>query len=214
MKRYLAILLLIGLPYCILGFDNNDTQVWSGTTIELIQDNFYYYLSEQVKWGGEISDLYLHRTDGGVGYEVSSSVSASLNYKLVNIEKNSIWESYNVPYLNLNFSKELNSLEVSSRSRFEYWDSSNQTDYWRYRNRIKVEPLWISKDFPLSTYIAEEIFVKFNNEKITTLRTYLGVDWELFDQVEIGLFYCLQQSDGGNTWKNSHAFCSSVKFIY
>jgi hypothetical protein len=141
-------------------------------------------------------------------------VELSVNYKQVNVEKNDGWYAYNSPYSSLTLSFEPLFVSLENRHEFEYWFADEKSDYGRYRNRIKVYPqfgMWFSG---AEFYIAEEVFIKLNSDRLSALRSYVGFDFELLEKFELGLYYCLQQKETDSGWNSSHVLGTNIKLYY
>jgi hypothetical protein len=55
----------------VSAFENGDFQSWNNMTISKETNGASeIYISEMMKWGGNASDLFLHRMDLGIKYEI------------------------------------------------------------------------------------------------------------------------------------------------
>ena len=214
MYRFLLTFIIFYSPI-LAAFENGDAQHWNGLYLEkLVNESTEIYISEMVKLGENVSDLFLHRTDLGIKYEINNRIKIAANYKTVNIERAEGWQIYNSPYSSITLCVFPSFITVENRHQLEYWFSPDKNDYGKYRNRIKIIPQFDDRSFPFSLYVAEEAFIELNSERLRNLRTYLGVDFELFEKFEAGIYYCLHQTDNDIGWKNAHVLGTSIKLSY
>ena len=214
MVRIIVTILFI-FTSLLSAFESGDYQYWNGMYANKnVNGSVELHLSEMIKWGGNMSNLFLHRTDFGLKYEVSERVQVSANYKQVNTEREDKWYAYNTPYFSITINFNPSFILLENRHQIEYWFANEKNDYGRYRNKIKIIPQIGHSRFPFDLYLAEETFIMLNSEGINKLRFYMGIDFELFKGKEMGLYYCLQQTETEIGWNNYHVLGTSIKLLY
>lgn len=141
---------------------------------------------------------------------------AGLNYKQVfeRTDSEGEWKQENRPHLNITLKGRLFDLGLSSRSRFEYRDRENKKDLWRYRNKVTVKfPLELTS-FKLQPYLADEVFINFDEEDFNKNRLYAGLSLKLSKNIKGEVYYLWQSSKSGGDWKDINVLGTGLKFYF
>lgn len=208
MRAILAVLCLY-LP--LFPFENGDIQSWNDISFRLQRSKLTCFISEQGKWGGNISDFFSHRADMGLRYKVGQSAELSLNFKQVHNKEGGMWQKNAVPYGGLFWEFLPDWAEIQNRQLLELWIMEGTTQYVRYRNRMKIYPRFGGPVGRLQPYIAEELFWYFDDRDLGNLRSYIGISFRLVGG-ELGVYYCLHQKSTAGRWHNFHVIGTSLYF--
>ncbi len=218
MKKILAgicfIYCAVMLPTNVLAFENGDLQIWNTYGVDAkVNKKLKITAEEELRFGGNISELYYTHTDGGLVLNVTEGLDFGVNYRLIYEKKNGKWEEENRPHFNAILKWKGQGLKFNNRSRLEL-RIKDDSDQWRYRNKTKVAfPVKWTK-FEIQPYLADEIFIDFYGEKLNRNRLYAGLDMKLYKNLKAELFYLWQISKNSNDWSNINALGMKVKLAF
>lgn len=144
------------------------------------------------------NSLYSYSTDLGISNSFSN-IDLGIYFRDIHEETASGKKGTEKrTYFDLKVKGNLFNIDIEDRSRFEYRDLSTREDFWRYRNRIKIQtPKIIFSDFTLRPYISEEIFMDFEVGKISKNRFSVGTWVGLYKNVDVDFFYLHQSNMPG-----------------
>lgn len=197
--------------------DDGDFQWWSTAGVSYdINKDWKVTFEEEFRLGDDGGHLYYHHSDLGFVYKgFADWIDLGFNYRQV-FEKDNAgeWRPENRPHLNITLKGKLFDLDLSDRSRFEYRDRENKKDLWRYRNKFTVKfPLELTK-FKLQPYLADEVFINFDEEGYNRNRLYSGASFKLSKNLEGNIFYLWQSSRSGGNWKDINVLGVSLKYRF
>jgi len=197
--------------------DDGDFQWWSTAGVSYdINKDWKVTFEEEFRLGDDGGHLYYHHSDLGFVYKgFADWIDLGFNYRQV-FEKDNAgeWRPENRPHLNVTLKGQLFDLALSDRSRFEYRDRENKKDLWRYRNKFTVKfPLELTK-FKLQPYLADEVFINFDEEGYNRNRLYSGASFKLSKNLEGNIFYLWQSSRSGGNWKDINVLGVSLKYRF
>jgi hypothetical protein len=125
------------------------------------------------------------------------------------------WQIEDRPYLNLAVKGKLCGLRVGSRSRFEYRDVENEEPVWRYRNKVIVRPSVTFTPLKVLPYVADEIFINFDEEDFNQHRLYGGFFIPLHERIDLELFYVWKlDEEPDNSWHDTNILGSYIYFQF
>lgn len=210
-----SIVFVVSLAGISLGFDDGDFQYWNTENVSIkLRDDWKLKIEEEFRFGDNITDFYYQHTDVGVTYSgIAEWLDLGLNYRLV-FEESGDWRYENRPYLNATVKHNVENFKLSNRGMLEYRDKEKGKDGWRYRNKFTVKMPYEIKDFKLTPYIADEIFVDFIEGGLNRNRLYAGVGFKVFKNVGIDLFYLWQISEKSGDWTNANVLGTKVKLAF
>ena len=105
-------------------------------------------------------------------------------------------------------------LALSNRSRFEFRDRENAKNLWRYRNKFTIKFPWKLTALKLQPYVADEVFINFDDENFTANRFYAGVTTKLTDNLDAHIAYIMQSKRSGSDYTDYHALGTYLKFKF
>jgi len=198
-------------------FDDGDFQYWSTAKFSFdIDKDRTFTFGEEFRLGDDAGDFYRHHSDIGFVYKsLADWIDLGFNYRKV-FEKDSKgkWRQENQPHLNVTLKGKLLGLDLSDRSRFEYRDRENKKDLWRYRNKVTVKlPLELTS-LKLQPYLADEVFINFDEEDFNKNRLYSELSLKLSKNIKGEVYYLWQSSESGGDWKALNVLGTQLKFYF
>lgn len=211
-----VIIILLTSEICF-ATDDGDFQYWSSADVSLdIDKDWKVTFAEEFRLGDDAGHLYYHHSDIGFVYKsLADWIDLGFNYRQV-FERDSKdkWRQENRPHLNVMLKGKLFGLDLSDRSRFEYRDRENKKDLWRYRNKVTVKfPLELTS-LKLQPYLAEEVFINFDEEDFNRNRLYAGLSLKLSKNIKGEVYYLWQSSKSGGDWKDINVLGTGLKFYF
>ncbi|MFH0826867.1 MAG: DUF2490 domain-containing protein [Candidatus Omnitrophota bacterium] len=196
-------------------YDDGDFQVWStfGEEVKISQD-LKVALEEEFRWGNDASDFYYQHYDLGVSYNLKKWLGVGGGYRHILNKVRGDFKVENAPYLTATLNWRLGEFKFDSRSRFEYQHFDYQADTGRYRNKFTIKLPLKFTEFEIQPYLADEIFLNFQNETFNRNRFYAGFGMNLTKDLKAEIYYLLQSSRSQNKWSDLHAFGSKLKFSF
>jgi len=210
------IIVLLAGGLCFASNDG-DFQYWSKAAVSFdLNKDWAFTFEEEFRIGDNAAKLYYHSSDLGFLYRgFADWIDLGLNYKQV-FEKDSkdIWRAENRPHFNVTLKGQLFALDVSDRSRLEYRDRENKKDIWRYRNRLTVKLPTAFTKLELQPYVAEEVFINFDEEDFNKNWLCSGVLFSLSKNIKGDIFYLWQSSKSGGDWENINVLGTRLKLYF
>jgi len=209
-----AAVFLTGTSYA---FEDGDFQYWStGSISGKLAENWKIKLEEEFRFGDNAKDWYYTHTDAGITYSgLADWLDVGANFRLV-LEENSSddWEYENRPHGNIILKYTYEGFKFSNRARLEYRDKDQGDDSFRYRNKFSLKFPFKATKLEIQPYVADEIFYDFDKEDLNRNRLYAGVGCKLFKNLKADLYYVWQASKSSDTWKDTHALGTKLKFSF
>lgn len=198
-------------------FDNSDFQYWSTADFSFdIDKDWKFTFQEEFRLKKSGGYLYHHHSEAGLVHKSFADwIDLGFNYRQV-FEKDSEgkWRQESRPHLNVTLKGKLLGLDVSDRSRFEYRDRENKEDVWRYRNRVTVKLPFELTELKLQPYLADKIFITFNDDNVDRNRLYAGVSFKLAKNLKGDVFYLWQSSRSSSDWEDIDVLGTALKFSF
>jgi len=212
-----TVIAIVLISEVCFAYDDEGFQWWSTAGVSYdINKDWKVTFEEEFRLGDDGGHLYYHHSDLGFVYKsLADWIDLGFNYRGV-FEKDSKgeWRQENRPHLNITLKGKLFDLDLSDRSRFEYRDRENKKDLWRYRNKFTVKlPLELTK-FKLQPYLADEVFINFDEEGYNRNRLYSGASFKLSKNLEGNIFYLWQSSRSGGDWKDINVLGVGLKYHF
>lgn len=212
-----TVITVLSISEICFAFDDGDFQFWSAAKFSFdIEKDWKITFEEEFKLGDDAGDLYYHHSDLGLVYKsLADWIDLGVNYrKAFQRDSEDKWRQENRPHLNITLKGQLSNLDVSSRSRFEYRDRENNKDLWRYRNKVTVKlPLELTA-LKLQPYLADEVFINFDEEDLNKNRLYSGLSFKLSENIKGEVYYLWQSSESDGDWTNLNVLGAQLKFYF
>lgn len=204
------------LSYSCFAFDDGDFQYWNTESASWrINKLWQLTLEEEFRFGDDASDFYYQHSDFGATYSgIADWLDIGINYRQIFEEKSDDWKDENRPHLNATVKFKLSDFTCSTRNRFEYRNIEDADNFWQYTNKLTVNlPLKLTR-LEIQPYLADEIFVDFDQEELSRNRLYAGFALKLLQGLKGELFYLWQRSKKTGKWSDYHIIGSKLKLPF
>ena len=208
-------MLIVSMSNSCFAFDDGDFQYWNTESISWkINEDWKMKVEEEFRFGNDVSNFYYQHSDLGLAYYgIAEWLDIGVNYRLVFAEKDDDWSYENRPHINTILKFDFNDFNFSTRNRFEYRDKENKGSGWRYKNKFTVKlPKFTQSE--IQPYVADEIFVDFDEEGLNRNRLYGGIELKVFDNLKGDIFYLWQSSEADDEWTDYHILGTKLKLSF
>lgn len=197
--------------------DAGDFEYWPKASFLVpLGEQWRVNFEERLTFGDEARRLDDTQTDLCFYYSgLADWLTVGFGYKETFEKDGDDWLLEHRPLVNLVVKSRPCGLTLISRSRFEYRMPEDGDDVWRYRNKFLIAPEPPLSSTKIVPYVAEEIFVSFDDEDFNQQRLQGGVFIPLHKHVRLELFYCwkLDEQDD-NSWHDTNALGSYFYFLF
>ncbi len=121
------------------------------------------------------------------------------------------WLQENRPMVFVNLGKDLKNFEFDFYNRFEYRTYKALSNYFRYRQSIRMKFPAIT-EWGLQFYVQEESFLKLNGKGTHLARLYSGLTAFEKEHIEIKIYYALQKQEVLNHWVSGDILGLNLSF--
>ncbi len=220
-QRIVVVSLLTGLlcSVCleqkVLASEDRDFQVWHTAFVEKEwKGPWRVQFEEQVRFGNDVRRVVQHHTDFGLVYQEKDWIQIGGNFRYVLRKYAEDWEKESRPHLNVTFFGKWQGLDISNRNRLEYRVLSETRDAVRYRNKTQFElPVVIAKK-TITPYVAEEIFLDFDQSEFNFNRVSFGIKFEINKSLDGDIYYLWQDDDGRGAQSPFNVLGTAVKIKF
>lgn len=200
---------LLLIPGICSAYDDGDWQFWNEYTVEgPLTDICKASLSQEFKWGDDVSEFYESGTYFLLDFKVLDWLSIAPGYKHIYQLKSGEWKREYRPRLNTNIKWKWADWKFAYRLRVAYRDKQDADNVWRLRNRIKVNSPWKWTDWGINPYVADEIFSEEHQDSaIYRNRLYLGLaigELFLMEHLKGDVYFLWQTTESGDDWKDTY----------
>jgi hypothetical protein len=208
-------LLSIQLTPDAFAYDNGDWQYWNTESIEgNINEKWKIKLEEEFRFGDEAGEFYYHHSDLGLSYKCYEWLKLGLNYRQVYEKKNRDWKQENRPHLNGTVKWALADFKFTDRSRLEYRIREGKDDALRYRNKLTIKFPFKWTKFNIQPYLADEVFVDFDQGELNRNRLYVGTGCKLIKYLKADVFYLWQSSKSSDSWVDYNIVGTKLNIVF
>lgn len=196
-------------------YDNGDFQIWHTQNQESkINKESKITLEEEFRWQDNANDFYYHHYDAGFVYNLNKHFDLGINYRQVYEKKKGKFKEENRPHLNATLKYDLYGFKLDDRNRLEYRHFNYQVDTWRYRNKFTIKLPWKFTRLEIQPYLADEIFLDFQNKAFSRNRFYSGLGMSFNKNLKVEIYYLLQNSRSVNKWTNAKVLGAKLKLAF
>ena len=213
---FFGAVLILSFSFECFSFDDGDFQYWSSLSASWsISDDWKAVVEEEFRLGDDGQDFTYQNSDLGFEYSgIADWLSVGFNYGHVFEKSDGKWLEENRPHLNAAVKWELFDCSLSNRARFEYRNRESGQEAWRYRNKFSLKfPCKFTK-FEIQPYVADEVFVDFDQGELNRNRVYTGFALKLSKHINAELFYLWQRSKSSSTWVDYNTLGTKLKFSF
>jgi hypothetical protein len=200
-----------------IGSDEGDFEYWAKAIFEIpVAEHWEFNLEGRLTFDDDAHRLADHQEDYLFTYSgLADWFAVGLGYKKKFDKEGDDWQAEDRPYLNLIVEDKLCGLHIGSRSRFEYRDVEDEEIVWRYRNKVAVWSPVTFTPLKIQPYVADEIFINFDEEDFNQHRLYGGAFIPLHQQIRLELFYAWKlDKEEDNSWHDTNILGSHIYFQF
>ena len=180
-----------------------------------INEDWRFRFDQRVTFTDEARRLDHQQQGYGVIYSgLADWLDLGVGVKLHANKKGDDWDRETRPLLNVTVKSTLFGCSVSNRSRIAYRDFEDDDDVWRFRHKITVRSPVTFTPLEIRPYVAEEIFVQFDDEDVNGNRVYGGFYVPLHEQIRLELFYAWHLSEEEDSWHDTNILASYLRFTF
>lgn len=202
-------------PKPLFAYDDGDWQHWNRESVEgNITKDLKATIDIEFRFGDNCSELYHQYSELGLSYRLCGWFDLGLNYRQIYEKKGDTWGEENRPHLNATFTFRWLGLEFQDRNRLEYRVREGKDDVARYRNRLRLRFPVKWTHLKIQPYVADEIFIDFDQGELNRNRLYLGAAGNLVKPLKLDLYYLWQSSESSGTWLDCHIIGSKLKAAF
>jgi hypothetical protein len=213
--KVMVMLLILAIVGVVYAYDDGDFQVWNTDTEEFkISPQAKIALEEEFRWGDNANEFYYHHYDLGLVCGLKKYLNLGGGYRHVYELKRGKFKLENEPYLTLTLLGDLKGFKFDDRSRLEYRHFDYQSDSWRYRNKFTLKFPWEFTGAGIQPYLADEIFIVFNDAQFSQNRFYSGVGFILTKSIRAEIYYLLQSSKSSGRWTDANVLGTKLKIAF
>lgn len=212
--RLLSFILFLSLFFHYPGYAAFDTQYWTNIGItKTLSPKYKLDFSEEIKWGNNYSEMFLHRTDLNLAINISRKLKVAFAIKQINI-KSQVWSQIRSSYIDVQFTLGNEKLQFKDRNRFEYLMRKAAKNIYRYRNKgtLSTNIMLFGKNW--TPYIAEEIFYDINIDILKFNRLYTGIQFMLNKGIKTDLFYLLEHKKNRSSYLTHHILGTTLRYQF
>lgn len=211
-----GLLLVLSSPAAQAKHAGDDWQYWNEFDVQKKLSEEWTIRGHSEQWlRDNITDLYYYNFEGGALYSPSRFIDFGpfYRYEQQKSDKGRI-VSNNQYYLEITPKYTIRKFQLSNRGRIEYNDRNVGSDYWRYRNRVKIAyPLKFAK-VAVSPYVSDEFFWDITNHSVNQNRFGGGLAWKLSKHVTFTTYYLWRTRLAGAIWKSEQVIGTALGFNF
>lgn len=217
-RSFFVVLICLGFVNGVcFGSKSGNLEYWQAQAVSVdINKDFYFTVSQEVRFGRHHGNPYLHNIDLALVYKgFADWVDIGFNFKK-EYEQDSTgkFRHENRPHLNVTLKHRLFDYDFSNRSRLEWRDYENKEEVWRYRNKTTVKfPIKLTK-YNLQPYVTEEFFMNLPEDNINQNRLSSGFSFTLAKNVKGSIYYMFKKTKGTDGWTDTNVIGLQFKFLF
>jgi hypothetical protein len=214
--KIIIITLIVGLM--ILAEKNSfaaDTQFWNTYSVEkTLTKPWRISVEEELRIGEDVGKLIYYHTDFGIIHSTTDWLELGINYQYIRGWKRTLWENENRPHFNATLLAKWKLLKLTNRNRMENRFLSDTKDFWRYRNKTKIQLALEVQDRQIQPYISEEYFMDFDQPEFNFNRLAVGLEAELTKNILGEIYYLRQDQDDRGIEPKADVFGLALNFDF
>lgn len=148
----------------------------------------------------EVDQNYL---ESHIRYRLNTHFSVGAGYRLVREKENESWQFENRYLLYLFYNRKIQYINFNFTNRLAFRDFGNSDNHFRYYHKLMLfVPVSLFKKV-VHPFVAEELFVKLNNENLHLGRFFVGIRCWNNKKVKLYLYVakCFQK-ESPKVWEN------------
>ena len=217
MKKIVFTGIILALIFSVkaYAYDDHDFQIWNTDAEDFkINKDLKGVLEEEFRWGDNAGDFYYQHYDLGFFYSLNEWLALGSGYRHILSKSGGDFKIENEPYMTATLLWQLMEIKFDDRSRLEYQHFDYQVDAWKYRNKLTIKFPWKFTEMEIQPYLADEIFLGFQNKSFSRNRFYSGLSMNLAKNLKTEVYYMLQSSRSGSRWIEANVLGTKVKLSF
>ncbi len=203
MKKYLVAALFF-ISVVIVSSQERHFQVWNQNKLEVrINEHISVGASEKIHYKPTAGDISLKFGDVFIKRQFAHWFDGGLAGRVLWIKDETGWLQEHRPMIFANLSSGLGNLDFEISNRMEYRMYKHLDYHFRHRQMLSVEIPPIYKAAWFKLYVAEEGFIRFDEEKFHLARFYTGTKIKYHRSFEMKMYYVLEKSKKSFHWNTS-----------
>jgi len=206
------LLMMIASAYA---YHDGDFQVWNTEAEEFkVNKDSKIALEQEFRWGGSAREFYYQHYDLGYFYNLQTYLNVGGGYRHIYELKKGKFKLENEPYLTAALLWDFQDFKFEDRNRLEYRQFDFQPHTWRYRNKLTVKMPWKFTKFEIQPYLADEIFLDFENAAFSRNRFSAGLSMNLTKNLKAEAYYLLQSTRSAGRWTEANVLGTKVRLAF
>ena len=195
---------------------DGDFDYWTKASFVIpIKENWDFKFDQKFSFTDEARRLDDQQQDYGVVYSgLADWLDLGFTFKQKASKEGDDWDRETRPLFNVTVKSTVCGWEMSNRSRIEYRDFEEDDDVWRYRHKIALKTPFTLTALEIQPYVAEEIFVQFDDEDLNGNRVYGGLYIPLHEKIRLELYYAWHLSEEAHSWHDTNLLASYIRFAF
>ena len=211
-RRFSGALMLLLSAFSAGAFDDGDWQFWNTDSVEYkVNEQFTMKAEVELYFGDDMSELYYVHVQPVLAMQVSECAEIAALYRVVQEKKKGEWAEEQRPAAEATLRGKVQGFKISDRNRFEYRMREGADDFWRYRNRIKMEAPWKWTAWQVQLYVADEFFIDFDAREVNQNRIIGGVSAKVTKELKAELYYMHKTDRKNGEWNATHVLGLALK---
>jgi hypothetical protein len=207
-------LVAIGLLcYIQIAFAADDWEYWSQyELVTSIAKNLDFRVKPELRYNNDFNDLYYVHFEMGVDWKLNQWLVLGPYYRHVNEKKPGDWTLEFRPHLNATLTWSYLGIDLSDRNRLEY-RGKEDTQSFRYRNKLTMKIPKYTR-LGIQSYIAEEPFYDFGENKWNKNRLYVGLELPIVKTLKGGAFFIYESRLKNDEWTSASILGTSLSYRF
>jgi len=205
MKSYIVTGILLVLSFIANGQSDTPAYLWNYTSLTgKLSEKTRLSFSQKLHYSIDDDKINYKHTDIILYHDFSRNIALGVALRNASSFSNSSWVSETTPQAYMVYKGEVKKFKLNFSNRYDYRCFDTGERQSRYRNKLTiVSPVSIF-DFGFRPYVAEEMFVKLNDEGFYNYRLFGGFSLFNIRFVKIDLFYCCNKLKQNNAWNHQN----------
>lgn len=195
--------------------DENDWEFWNNDFVDWsLTENWKARVAVEFKFNDDMSNHYYNHVDAGVSRKLSEWFRLGFNYRYIDEDSGSGWNTEHRPYVTGAFAWKWGKVRLTNRNRLEYRDREASSNTWRYRNRLLIRPPQKWTRYKIQPYFSGELLYQFSVSSWNQYRLRAGLGARLTELLQMDLYYMLKSSESNNDWTNTNIIGLNLGLLF
>jgi hypothetical protein len=180
-----------------------------------IKEDWRFRFDQKFSFTDEARRFDNHQQEYGVIYSgLADWLDLGFSVKQRFVRDGDDWDRETRPLLNVTVKSTLFGCGLSNRSRVAFRSREVDDDVWAFRHKITVKSPAKFTRWEIQPYVAEEIFIQFDDADFNGNRVTGGLYIPLHDKIRLDLFYAWQLFEDDGSWHDTNLLASFIRFAF